>query len=190
MIGHDGGARTCDRSGAARFCFDAAEIVRRVDSHEAVGTHSIVYVAASRRVAASPELHHAHHVLKVWTRDPDPGHGVTRRHAYSAADFDVPCAVEDDDAGEDGDTHDRGPASSWPYTMQSALDAEVYKLATHFVGTSWSFFSNHVSRARARLSRPSFLYNLVDEDASIVQRTDAGELFEPHDATRVPAALE
>ena len=32
--------------------------------------------------------------------------------------------------------------------------------------------------------------DMVRARASIAQRTDAGELFEPHDATRAPAPLE
>ena len=102
--------------------------------------------------------------------------GAPARRAYSAADFE-----EEGGCG----------AASWPYALQSALDAEVCKRAAVFAGTSWSFFSNHVAKGRARQARPSYVYNLPGGAAApvMVLRTDSGELFEPHDATRAPSAL-
>ena len=165
--------------GAAKFCVPAREIVQRVDAHAAAHGFGAVYVAVSRAHAAagrhtegSPLPSGAQNPLDVWHRE--AGNGGGARHAYSAADFEA-------EGGASGD---------WPYALQSALDAEVCKRAAIFIGTSWSFFSNHVAKVRARVARPSYIYNLPDEGGAVmVLRTDGGELFEPHDATRVPSAL-
>jgi hypothetical protein len=76
-----------------------------------------------------------------------------------------------------------------PYTLQSAIDFEVCRRASLFVGNSWSGFSTLIARRQHQAGRPSFIYNIDDVvDGKgrpvIVQRTDRGISFEPHDATR------
>ena len=80
---------------------------------------------------------------------------------------------------------------SLPYILQSAIDFEVCRRASIFVGNSWSGFSTLIARRQHQAGRPSFIYNLDMAEVPageqlIVARTDRGLGFEPHDATRSP----